>query len=149
MRSAIAFLSVLSLSLSFTALVTGCAGPEEKLGRGMDNTFEAVRMGEMRRSIEQTAMFDSPGEGYTWGFVRGLDRSIARTGIGVYEVVTFPIPPYTPCATNYLKVEPVYPESYKPHLISDSIFDTDTYMGFPTGDAAPWFPGSRFNVFDN
>jgi putative exosortase-associated protein (TIGR04073 family) len=149
MRSAIAFLSVLSLSLSFSAFLTGCVGPEEKLGRGVDNTFEVVRMGEMRRSIEQASIFDSPSQGYTYGFFHGLDRSIARTGIGIYEVVTFPIPPYTPVATNSFKVLPVYPESYKPHLLSDSTFDTDTYMGFPSGDAAPWFPGSRFNVFDN
>jgi putative exosortase-associated protein (TIGR04073 family) len=146
MRRATVLLSVLSIASLFTS---GCAGPENKLGRGMDNTFEVVRMGEMRRTIEQTAMFDSPGEAYTTGFIRGLDRSLARTGIGVYEIVTFPIPPYTPVCTNYLTVHPVYPESYKPHLISDSIFDTDTYMGFPSGDAAPWFPGSRFNVFDN
>ncbi len=146
MRRATVFLSLISL---VTLFASGCAGPEEKFGRGMDNTFEVVRMGEMRRSIEQTAMFDSPGEGYTTGFIRGLNRSLARTGIGVYELVTAPIPPYGPVCTNYLSPRPVYPESYKPRLISDSTFDTDTYMGFPTGDAAPWFPGSRFNIFDN
>ncbi|HTV63050.1 MAG TPA: exosortase system-associated protein, TIGR04073 family [Verrucomicrobiae bacterium] len=146
MRSATVFLSVLSIAAMFTA---GCAGPEEKFGLGMDNTFEVVRMGEMRRSIEQTAIFDSPGEGYTVGFIRGLNRSLARTGMGVYELVTAPIPPYGPVFTNYFAPWPVYPDSYKPRLISDSTFDTDTFMGFPDGDAAPWFPGSRFNVFNN
>ncbi|HEY1663499.1 MAG TPA: exosortase system-associated protein, TIGR04073 family [Verrucomicrobiae bacterium] len=146
MRRATVFLSLLSL---VTLFASGCAGPEEKFGRGMDNTYEAVRLGEMRRTIEETAIFDSPGEGYTTGFIRGLDRSLARTGIGVYEVVTAPIPPYGPICTNYLSPRPVFPESYRPRLLSDSVFDTDTYMGFPSGDAAPWFPGSRFNVFDN
>ncbi len=127
----------------------GCASQEQKLGRGMDNTYEIVRMGELRRSVEQTAIFDSPGEGYTTGFVRGLDRSLARTGIGLYEVVTFPFPPYTPVATKYLSVDPVFPESYKPQLIADPLFKTDTYSGFSGGDVAPFIPGSRFSIFDN
>jgi len=127
----------------------GCANQEQKLGRGLDNTYEVVRLGEMRRSVEQTAVFDSPDAGYTTGFVRGLDRSIARTGIGLYEVVTFPFPPYGPVATKDFSVSPVYPESYKPQLMADPLFKTDTYSGFSGGDIAPFVPGSRFSIFDN
>jgi putative exosortase-associated protein (TIGR04073 family) len=130
-------------------LTSGCAGPEQKLGRGMNNFYEIVRMGEMRRSIEQTAVLDSPDAGYTTGAVRGFDRSLARTGLGVFEIVTFPLPPYGPIFTSYLKSEPVYPESYKPGLVSDSLFDTDTFTGFTGGDVAPFIPGSRFKIFDN
>ena len=90
-----------------------------------------------------------PSAGYTTGFVRGFDRSVARTALGVYEIVTFPLPPYHPMFTSYLTPEPVYPGSYKPGLISDTLFDTDTYMGFSGGDVAPFIPGSRFKVFDN
>ena len=136
--------------VALAALLTpGCAGPEQKLGRGMSNTFEAVRMGEMRRSIEQSAVLDTPGTGYTTGAVRGFNRTLARTGLGVYEVVTFPLPPYHPLFTRYLKAEPVYPDSFKPGLPSDSLFDTDTYTGFSGGDIAPFIPGSRFKIFDN
>ena len=39
--------------------------------------------------------------------------------MGAYEVVTFPLPPYQPVFTSYVKPGPVYPESYKPGLISD------------------------------
>lgn len=127
----------------------GCAGPEQKLGRGVSNSWDIIRLGEMRRTVEQTAIIDSPSEGYTTGVIRGFDRSMARTGIGLYEIVTFPFPPYHPVATKYFKPQPVYPESYKPGLISDPLFDTDTYTGFSGGDIAPWFPGSRFKVFDN
>ena len=141
-----AFLTVVVLA---ALLTSGCAGPERKLGRGMGNLYEVVRMGEMRRSIEQTAVLDSPDAGYTVGAVRGFDRSIARTGLGVVEIVTFPFPPYDPMFTSYLKPQPVYPESYKPGLVSDSIFDTDTYTGFSGGDVAPFIPGSRFRIFDN
>jgi len=144
------FLSIVTLA---ALLTSGCAGPEQKLGRGMNNVYEIVRMGEMRRSIEQTAVFDSPEVGYTAGAMRGLDRSLARTGLGVFEVVTFPLPMpgsgYGPMFTHYLSPEPVYPESYRPGLISGSTFDTDTYTGFTGGDIAPFIPGSRFKVFDN
>jgi putative exosortase-associated protein (TIGR04073 family) len=140
------FLTAVTLA---ALLTSGCAGPERKLGRGMGNFFEVVRMGEMRHSIEQMAVLDSPDAGYTVGAVRGFDRSMARTGIGVYEVVTFPLPPYGPIFTSYLMPEPVYPESYKPRLMSDALFDTDTYTGFTGGDVAPFIPGSRFKIFDN
>jgi putative exosortase-associated protein (TIGR04073 family) len=139
--------------LAFAALVavfaSGCAGPEQKLGRGVSNSLEVTRMGEMRRSVEQTAIFDSPSTGYTTGFIHGVDKTVARTAMGVYEIVTFPIPPYHPIGTKYVKPGPIYPESYKPGKISSSLFDTDTYMGFSGGEVAPFIPGSRFKIFDN
>jgi putative exosortase-associated protein (TIGR04073 family) len=132
-----------------TALfIAGCANPEQKLGRGLSNTYEVVRLGDMRQTIEQTTIFDSPSEGYTTGVIRGFDRSMARTGIGIYEVLTFPFPPYHPVATNYLSVNPVSPASYTPGVISDPLFKTDTYSGFSGGDIAPFVPGSRFSIFD-
>jgi putative exosortase-associated protein (TIGR04073 family) len=140
------FLAAVALA---ALLTSGCAGPEQKLGRGMNNFYEVVRMGEMRRSVEQMSVLDSPGAGYTAGAVRGLDRSLARTGVGVLEVITFPLPPYGPMFTGYLNPQPAFPESYKPGLISDALFDTDTYTGFTGGDVAPFIPGSRFKVFDN
>jgi putative exosortase-associated protein (TIGR04073 family) len=146
MRNVIPLLALAGLAALFTS---GCAGPEQKLGRGVSNTFEIVRAGEMRRSIEQTAVFESPSAGYTAGAVRGLNRTLARTGLGIYEIVTWPLPPYHPIWTSYLSPGPVYPESYKPGLISGSTLDTDTYTGFSGGDVAPFVPGSRFRVFDN
>ena len=134
------------LALLFTS---GCAGPEEKLGRGVSDATEFARGGEMRRYIEQTAIFESPGAGYTVGAIRGFDHSLARTGLGLYEIITFPIPPYDPILTRYVKPGTFYPESYRPGLISCSLFDTDTYTGFSGGDVAPWVPGCRFRVFDN
>jgi putative exosortase-associated protein (TIGR04073 family) len=146
MRNVIPLLALAGLAALFTS---GCAGPEQKLGRGVSNTLEITRLGEMRRSIEQTAVFESPSAGYTAGAVSGLNRTLARTGLGLYEIVTAPIPPYHPIWTSYLSPGPVYPESYKPGLISDSTFDTDTYTGFSGGDVAPFIPGSRFRMFDN
>ncbi len=146
MRNVIPFLAAIALVALFTS---GCTGPEQKLGRGVNNLFEVVRMGEMRRSIEQTAVFDSPEVGYTTGVIRGFNRSVGRTALGVFEIATFPFPSYDPIATKYFAPVPVYPESYSPGLISGSTFDTDTFTGFSGGDVAPFIPGSRFRVFDN
>ncbi|HTL58699.1 MAG TPA: exosortase system-associated protein, TIGR04073 family [Candidatus Limnocylindrales bacterium] len=129
-------------------LATGCANVENKFGRGMTNVMEPLRMGEIRRSMEQTALFDSPDAAYATGFIRGLNRTLARTGIGVYEMVTAPFPPYDPVATDYLSPGPVYPDSYAPTLVEDSAFSTDTNLGFAGGDVHPLMPGSRFRIFD-
>ena len=163
--------STLSL-LGLTALLAaGCAGPENKLGRGVLNVTEFARLGEIRRSMEQTALWDGTDPTYTTGFIRGLNRSVARTLVGAFEVATFPIPtptygpwftstnpPYQdmsvrnksyPFGGMVLSEYPAYPDSYKPGLISDSTFFTDTALGFSGGDVAPFIPGSRFKIFDN
>ncbi len=136
-----------SLFFAGIALVfVGCAGPEQKLGRGINNVMEFPRGGEIRRSMEQTAIFRSPNEGYTTGFIHGFNRSLARTFVGAYEIVTAPFPPYDPVV---FPVDPVFPDSYKPNLRADSTYAVDTNLGFSGGDVAPNFPGSRFHIFDN
>lgn len=147
-------LSFLGAVLVTGLLASGCAGPEKKLGRGMNNFYDLVRGGEMRRTVEQSALFDSPETAYTTGVIRGFNRTMARAGIGLYEIVTAPIPnhrgaDYGPICTRYLKSDPVYPDSYKPRLIEDSTFATDSSIGFSGGDIAPMIPGSRFRLFDN
>ncbi|HEU5397497.1 MAG TPA: exosortase system-associated protein, TIGR04073 family [Verrucomicrobiae bacterium] len=145
MKHVITLLAVAALVTVFTS---GCAGPEQKFSRGVDNVYEGVRFGEMQRSIEQNVVLDSDNS-YTYGVYHGFHRSLERTGLGLYEVVTAPFPPYHPILTRYFTPNPVYPDSYKPRRYSDSIFDTDSEAGFSGGDIAPFIPGSRFNVFDN
>src|SRR5271170_2797176 len=116
------FLSLIAVA----GLFSGCVGPEQKLGRGMSNLVEFARMGELRRSMEQSAIFDNSGTGgVTTGIIHGIDRSFARTGAGLYEVLTFPIPnnlrgDYTPI---FHPADPVYPDSYKPDWITDSALE--------------------------
>ena len=145
--------------LIFAALVplvlVGCSsniyGPERKLGRGINNLFEFPRGGELRRSMEQTAMFSGPDVGYAAGFIHGFNRSVARTLAGAYEIATFPIPngPGDDYSPVYGPENPVYPANYKPGVAADVIFSPDSYLGFGGGDVAPFIPGSRFRVFDN
>jgi putative exosortase-associated protein (TIGR04073 family) len=141
--------SLLAAVLTVGLLTVGCKGPEKKLGRGFSNMTEFTRMGELRREVEQTALFESPEVAYTRGAVRGLHKMLARTFIGVYEVVTFPIPSYEPVFTDYLSEHPVYPDSYRSKILADSTFAHDTSLGFAGGDVAPMIPGSRFRIFDN
>ncbi|HSU56109.1 MAG TPA: exosortase system-associated protein, TIGR04073 family [Candidatus Dormibacteraeota bacterium] len=146
MRKLVPFLSVLVLA---GVIGSGCANTEKKFGRGLNNTYEIVRWGEFRRTMEQSAVFDGGDYAYSTGLVRGTGRTIARTGLGVYEMITAPLPPYDPIMTDYLAPGPVYPDAYKPGLLSDSLFADDSYTGFTGGDIAPLFFGSRFRIFDN
>jgi len=144
MRNVTNLLAVVALTALFTA---GCAGPEVKMGRGISNTFAIVNMGEIERGVEQGAVLGTPGPGYATGFIHGFNQSIKRMGLGVYEIVTFPIPPYHPILTKYVPPGPQFPDSYHPGLVDNPVFQTDTYFGFSGGDIAPMVPGSRFAIF--
>lgn len=148
MRKTLLLLAVLVMAGAF---LSGCAytnNVENKFGRGMANTYDIVRAGEFRRSMEQTALFDGPDTAYTTGFFRGINRTLCRTGIGVYEVATAPIPPFHPVFTDHFAPGPVYPDNYTPGVVADSMFATDTILGFGGGDVLPFVPGQRFTVFE-
>jgi putative exosortase-associated protein (TIGR04073 family) len=136
--------------LGLALILAGCAGPEEKLGRGLMNMGEIVRMGEMRRSIEQTAVIDDSSLEFTTGVLRGADRTAQREFAGFYEVFTFPFPNHSPkdYGPIFFPAGPVYPDSYRPEMLSDQITSPDTSLGFGGGDIAPMLVGSRFHVFD-
>jgi len=141
------FISLATISL----LAAGCAGPERKFGRGLNNMTELVRGGEVRRSMEQSMIFGNTDAAYTTGFLHGFNRGLERTFVGVYEVVTAPIPDHK--NKDYGPImrpeNPVYPDSYKPNWIADQIVSPDASLGFGGGDIAPMMPGSRFRIFDN
>ena len=141
------FLFLSTIALSF--LISGCANTERKFGRGMNNAFDIVRGGEFRRTMEQTALQDGPDTAYSTGFIRGINRTFARTGIGIYEMVTAPFPSYDPIFTGKFAPNPVYPDNYQPTLVADPMFATDTQLGFSGGNVLPIIPGSRFHVFAN
>ncbi len=141
---------LLAGSLALLAIWSvGCAGPEQKLGRGLGNITEVARMGEFQRAEEQGGIFGGPDSGIFTGFVTGLNHTLAREGMGVYEVVTSPFPPYGPILVKYVNPKVVYPDSFQPRNFSDSAFDTDAYAGFSGGEVFPLSPGSHFRVFDN
>jgi putative exosortase-associated protein (TIGR04073 family) len=128
------------------ALGAGCANTENKLGRGISNTFEVSRMGEFENSFESESL---TGGGVATGLVKGFNKTVARTGVGIYEIVSAPFPPYHPVCTNYLSPVPAHPGSYERGHVSDITFDVDSETGFSGGEVLPLFPGSRFSVFEN
>ncbi|MCL5098254.1 MAG: exosortase system-associated protein, TIGR04073 family [Candidatus Omnitrophica bacterium] len=140
--------SLTLVAATLCILSVGCTGPDKKLGRGLRDATEFVQMGQLRRCVEQTAIWDGPDIGYTTGFVRGMDLSLARTLRGAYEIATFPVPPYGPICTNVISAEPVYPDNYLPGLLADPTFGTDSNLGFSGGDVFPFSPGSRFRIFN-
>ncbi len=149
MRNVTPLLALAALGALFTA---GCAGPEDRLGSGINNLTEFARLGEMRASFEQTSVFDSPEAGYTTGVIHGFDQSVYRTVMGAYQVVTFPAGDYLSQSSfdkKYVPQGTAYPDSYRPGLPDTSTFQTDTYFGYSGGDVAPFVPGSRFSVFPN
>lgn len=141
-------LSFLATVLLVGGFAVGCANVEKKFSRGFSNTMEPIRLGELRRSMEQTAIFYGPETAYTLGFFQGLNKTLARTGVGVYEMVTCPIPSYDPIFTNYLTPGAPYPDNYRPDIIADSTFATDTNLRFSGGEVLPVL-GSRFKIFDH
>jgi putative exosortase-associated protein (TIGR04073 family) len=136
--------------IAVTTLLTGCIGAQEKLGRGVRNTCEVVRLGGMRTEMEQTTVWNSPTEGATTGVVKGVCLSAARTGVGIYEVITFPFPPYHPIARKYLTPLPTYPDNYmNTGLPNDPAYQSDHYLGFSGGNSFGWVPGCQFNIYGN
>jgi len=155
----------LLLTLSAAALIsTGCGGMERKLGRGINNTTSLIRGGELQRTVEQTALFEGADVAYTTGIIRGFNRSLASTAIGISEVITAPFPtptydpyffperwfwdPYTRIKMESFSENPSYPDAYKPRLVADQTFATDSVVGFSGGDVIPFIIGSRFRIFD-
>jgi len=138
--------------LGVAVLVAGCVshGPERKLGRGVSNIMEITRLGELRRSYEQTSVLESPDLGVTTGVIHGINRTAARTAVGFYELATFPFPNHSPkdYGPIFLPENPVGPDSYKPSWLSDQMTSPDASLGFGGGDIMPFIPGSRFHVFD-
>jgi putative exosortase-associated protein (TIGR04073 family) len=143
-------LSLLAAVVVGGALIAGCAGPEQKLGRGIRNTCEIVRWSSMERSIEQSSLFDGTEKGQTDGVVTGFGQTIARTGMGIIDVVTFPIPypSYKAWGTNIVPADVQWPDSYKPGSRGAQALATDDNLGFAGGTIMPWVPGNRFRIFD-
>jgi putative exosortase-associated protein (TIGR04073 family) len=148
MRNVTPLLALAALAALFTA---GCAGPEQRLGSGVSNLTEFVRLGEMQRGIEQSTLFD-PQAGFSTGVIHGFDQSVYRTVAGAYQIVTFPagnLLTQSSFEQKYMPKGTPYPDSYHPGLPNQTTFQTDNYVGFSGGNIAPFVPGNRFSIFEN
>ena len=54
-------------------LTAGCAGPEQKLGRGVSNTTSIITLSELNRGMEQSVVSGTPGPGIATGLIHGFN----------------------------------------------------------------------------
>jgi len=80
---------VIALILSVASMAYA-QNPQVKLGRGIINTLTGFW--EVPIDMLKTSKAEGMPMGLSVGLVRGLATGIYRTLVGVYEVVTFPIP---------------------------------------------------------
>jgi len=67
-------------------------GPTRKLGRGLGNICFGIA--ELPDSMLSVNYFDGNSAAFSYGIVRGLGRTFARLGYGLYDTLLFPIPTY-------------------------------------------------------
>ncbi len=82
-----------------SALSCSADDAARKLGRGLCNTLFGIA--EVPIQINKTLNEEGSGAAATYGVVKGVGHFFMREGVGIYEVLTFPIP---------------YPEYYEPIL---------------------------------
>ena len=102
------------VAVAAALFAAGCTGPEQKLGRGLSNTYEVVRWGELRRSVEHEQPCWTRPAPATTASSTALTVPFSAPGSASYEVVTFPIPmpTYQPMFAKDFSPDPVFPESY-------------------------------------
>lgn len=96
------------IAVLLVAALSACAvadGPAKKLGRGAANIVTSPL--EILKSVQDTSKESGYIAGFTWGPVKGIFKTITRATVGVYEIVTFPIP---------------MPRDYKPILKEPEFF---------------------------
>ena len=95
MRNMISKIVVVFLIIAFIS--SSCAGsayaqtPIRKLGRGIANMFTGFL--ELPQGIVDVAEEEGAAAAVTYGVTKGVAMSVLRTGVGMYEIVTFLIVP--------------------------------------------------------
>ncbi len=108
----VVFVSGMALLGFATAVFAGEMVPPaaaQKAVRGLANTGLGVAV-ELPKTVYYDTLEDGPLYGLTVGVLEGLSWGIARTLVGIYEVVTFPFPVpegYRPIYTPGFPYEPV------------------------------------------
>ena len=90
-------------------------GPTRKLGRGIANVLYG--WSEIPYQIQYINEREGNSAGASYGVVRGVGRSVARLGVGIYEILFWPIPAWR--------------DAYYPVLPSDVHYIHAGYSEFP------------------
>lgn len=89
MRGIVSILLVITL-ISGYSTIAYAQNPPAKLARGLVNTLTGLW--ELPVTVLRMCKSDGAPKGLTIGFAKGLTWGLYRTLVGIYEVVTFPIP---------------------------------------------------------
>lgn len=92
-------------------------GVVTKLFRGIANA--ATGWMEIPKHVSITWQESGPGVGMSWGLGKGVGYAVARSVIGAYEIITFPMP---------------IPEGYQPIMQPEYVLSD---VGEGTGHRAP------------
>jgi putative exosortase-associated protein (TIGR04073 family) len=119
MKAAALLLAALALATSAYADIqqppASNFGPTRKLGRGISNI--AFGPTELLDSMAMVNFDEGNSAAFGYGLVRGIGRTFARLGYGLYEVFTFPCPTVR--------------GSYRPPYRSDIPWINSGYTEFP------------------
>lgn len=90
MKKILSLIVIISLVFSLTSRSVYADSALKKLGRGLCNigTCPLEVLKRIADANEESGFI----AGFTWGLLDGVWRTFVRGGVGVYEVVTFPIP---------------------------------------------------------
>ena len=77
--------------------------PIHKMGRGIVNVLTGWI--ELPKQVHEGGQEDNPVIGLGRGFLKGAGLAVLRSGIGVYEVVTFPLPYPKDFASPYERMD--------------------------------------------
>jgi putative exosortase-associated protein (TIGR04073 family) len=98
---------VLAIGVMFWPVLSHADTPLRKAGRGLAAITTPFL--EIPGNIKQTTEREGAPAGWTEGFAKGLGMAIMRPPIGVYELITAPIP----APSNFEPIlEPEFPWSY-------------------------------------
>lgn len=84
------WLLVGAVIFGLSASVSVADNATRKLGRGLANTLFGIC--EIPIQIQLMVEKEGSGAGATYGVVKGFGHFFMREGVGIYEVLTFPIP---------------------------------------------------------
>ena len=109
MAKKICVMVIVSFFAASVAAPAYCDDALKKLGRGTANVLTAPL--ELLEQQQRANRDDGPFAGLTYGVFKGVCMTGVRALVGVYEIVTFPIP---------------IPKNYKPILKNPEFFLEDT-----------------------
>ena len=107
MRNILSILLILAIISVAPSAYAQDAG--SKLLRGIVNTTTGVL--ELPITVYRISKTDGYPTALTYGMAKGLVNAVLRTAVGVYEVVTFPVP---------------MPEGYESIMVPDTLLTSET-----------------------